>query len=179
MEVINRPPVAQTSVAETLQFIWHPHPIIPTAGREIRDITIQPGSTVREICLAAGIDAGQPITINLDDRRLTDAEWDTVCPQPGQMLSVQAAVADGGGDGGKLADQACGDLEFIFGSYRVCVFVSATQYRYGRPKRRHGVGRLGQQLEGIDDGLGHGARSDQFFGECRQFGGGRQFTMKQ
>lgn len=100
MEVINRPPVAQTSVAETLQFIWHPHPIIPTAGREIRDITIQPGSTVREICLAAGIDAGQPITINLDDRRLTDAEWDTVCPQPGQMLSVQAAVADGGGDGG-------------------------------------------------------------------------------
>lgn len=79
---------------------WHPHPITPAAGREMREHPWRAGQTVREALLAHGIDRHQPISILINDRVLTVEEWDTVCPSPGDIINVQAEMTGGGGGGG-------------------------------------------------------------------------------
>lgn len=97
MEVIN---AEKSPLNNSLDVIWHPHPVLPAFNRAILPCVIQHGSTVREVLLSAGIDTKQPIIISLDDRLLTVEEWDILCPVPGQMLNVQATVMGGGGGGG-------------------------------------------------------------------------------
>ena len=96
----------QTAVAESIHLIWHPHPVTPIAGRNLRLCEWVPGRTVRETLLAAGIDPQQPIVALLDDRLLTVEEWDHVCPKPGQLLNVQATVMGGGGGSNPIATVA-------------------------------------------------------------------------
>lgn len=83
-------------VNKDLQVVWHPHPVNPLANREIKHYTIHEQSTVRDLLIAHGINQHQPIVIFVDDKLLTVAEWDTVRPKNGQIINVQASVADGG-----------------------------------------------------------------------------------
>ena len=89
MEVIERP-----------NLIWHPHPILPSADRQELTCILKPGSTIREVLIASGIDTKQPIIISLDDKLLTISEWDLICPRSGQLINVHATVMGGGGGGG-------------------------------------------------------------------------------
>lgn len=98
MEVMMQP--AQSHLAQQINLIWHPHPVSLVSGRTQTVFAAKPGSTVREIALAAGIDPHQPIVISVDDRLLLPAEWDTVCPDNGQIVNIHATVQGGGGGGG-------------------------------------------------------------------------------
>ena len=70
MEVIEVKP-RQTATAEAVSLVWHPHPVTPIAGRELRACAWSAGRTVRETLLHAGVDPHQPIVVTLDDRLLT------------------------------------------------------------------------------------------------------------
>lgn len=93
MEMMPKP------LAEQISVIYRPHPILPAANCERKQQAWRAGQTVREILLANGVDAHQPIIVIVDDRLLTVPEWDTVCPEPGQIINVKAQTADGGGGG--------------------------------------------------------------------------------
>jgi hypothetical protein len=82
-----------------LTITHHPHPILPAAGRSFHLHGWQAGESVRTVLLAHGFDAYQEIVIGLNDRLLRVEEWDTLCPQPGDLINVQVAVS-GGDDGG-------------------------------------------------------------------------------
>jgi len=101
MEVMTQP--AQSHLAQQINLIWHPHPVSLVAGRTQMICAAKPGSTVKDIALAAGIDPHQPIVISLDDRLLRPEEWDTVCPESNQILNIHATVQGGGGGGGSNA----------------------------------------------------------------------------
>lgn len=90
----------RTEVANSINLIWHPHPISPLVGRTDTICAIRPGATVRDALKASAIDPHQPIMVTLDDRLLTVEEWDTVCPAHHQILNVKATVQGGGGGGG-------------------------------------------------------------------------------
>lgn len=90
----------RTEVANSINLIWHPHPISPLVGRTDTICAIRPGATVRDVLKASAIDPHQPIMVTLDDRLLTVDEWDTVCPAHHQILNVKATVQGGGGGGG-------------------------------------------------------------------------------
>ncbi|MGI9142998.1 MAG: host specificity factor TipJ family phage tail protein, partial [Fluviibacter sp.] len=90
----------RTEVANSINLIWHPHPISPLVGRTDTICAIRPGATVRDVLKASAIDPHQPIMVTLDDRLLTVEEWDTVCPAHHQILNVKATVQGGGGGGG-------------------------------------------------------------------------------
>lgn len=92
--------VKQNIVKDQLDIIYRPHPILPAADCQYRAQQWRQGMTVREILIANGIDKHQPIVIILDDRLLTVSEWDSICPLPGQIINVKAAVQGGGGGGG-------------------------------------------------------------------------------
>ena len=96
MEVIS---TEISPLKNSLDVIWHPHPVLVGANREIISKEVSEGSTVREILLSTGIDDKQPIIVLLDDRLLTVEEWDLVCPKNGQLINVQAAASGGGGGG--------------------------------------------------------------------------------
>jgi predicted phage tail protein len=95
MEVNQTP----AELKNALNLMWHPHPITPLADRQHISIPVEKGSTVRQILINSGLDTSQPIVISLDDKLLTVEEWDSVCPEYGQILNVQATVMDGGGGG--------------------------------------------------------------------------------
>ena len=90
----------QSPVKTQLDILWRPHPLLPAADCELRQQVWKPGQTIREVLLANGVDSHQPIIIILDDRLLTVEEWDTISPQPGQIINVKAEVEGGGGGGG-------------------------------------------------------------------------------
>lgn len=92
--------VKQNIVKDQLDIIWRPHPILPAADCQYRAQEWKQGLTVRQILIANGIDQHQPISIVVDDRLLTVAEWDAVLPNPGQIINVKAEVTGGGGGGG-------------------------------------------------------------------------------
>jgi Putative phage tail protein len=98
MEAMTRP--VPCHLSQQISLIWHPHPISLVAGRTHMVCAVKPGSTVKDIALASGIDPHQPIVISLDDRLLRPEEWDTVCPESHQILNVHATVQGGGGGGG-------------------------------------------------------------------------------
>lgn len=87
-------------IKEQLDIIYRPHPVLPAANCQYRAQEWKQGLTVRQILIANGVDQHQPISIILDDRLLTVAEWDSVCPAPGQIINVKAEVQGGGGGGG-------------------------------------------------------------------------------
>lgn len=95
MEVMQASPLKQQ-----LDILWRPHPLLPAADCKRSTQEWKPGLTVREVLLANGVDPHQPIVIVLDDRLLTVAEWDTICPTPGQIINVKAEVQGGDGGGG-------------------------------------------------------------------------------
>lgn len=97
MEITPTP--LQSQLQQQLDIIYRPHPLLPAANCEFKKQAWQQGQTVRETLLANGIDPNQLIVVVLDDRLLTVAEWDTVCPQPGQIINVKAEVAGGSGGG--------------------------------------------------------------------------------
>lgn len=94
MELMQKP------LKEQLDIIYRPHPLLPAADCQYKQQAWKQGQTVREVLLANNVDPNQLIVIVLDDRLLTVAEWDTVYPQPGQIINVKAEVADGAGGGG-------------------------------------------------------------------------------
>ncbi|HQR84539.1 MAG TPA: hypothetical protein PL192_06450, partial [Polynucleobacter sp.] len=101
MEVIEqRSAPVKKPLANALDVIWHPHPVSPSAGRQMLLCPVLDGHTVRDVLIHSGIDLYQPIVISLDDRLLTVEEWDLICPEPGQIINVQATVMGGGGGGG-------------------------------------------------------------------------------
>lgn len=89
----------RNEVANSINLIWHPHPISPLVGRTDTICAIRPGATVRDVLKASAIDPHQPIMVSLDDRLLTVEEWDTVCPTHQQIINVKATVQGGGGGG--------------------------------------------------------------------------------
>lgn len=85
----------------SVSVIHHPHPILPALAQEFREHAWRSGETVRELLIRQGLDMHKEIVVVLNDRLLTVAEWDEICPQPSDILNVQAVVSGGGGkDGG-------------------------------------------------------------------------------
>lgn len=82
-----------------VQIIDQPHPLIATADRRISAVNWCAGETARGALLRAGLDPHMEISILVNDRMLTVEEWDSVCPQPGDLVHAVAALS-GGGDGG-------------------------------------------------------------------------------
>lgn len=117
--------VKQNIVKNQLDIIYRPHPILPAADCQYRAQEWRQGQTVREILIANGIDQHQPISIILDDRLLTVSEWDTVCPQPGQMINVKSEVLGGGGGGGSNVVQIVSLIAII------ALIVVTQQYELG------------------------------------------------
>lgn len=89
-----------------------PHPILPAAGRSFHAHGWRAGESVRNVLMAHGFDAHQEIVIGLNDRLLTVAEWDTLCPAPGDIINVQATVS-GGDDSNPIAFVASIAMLFI------------------------------------------------------------------
>jgi sulfur carrier protein ThiS len=83
--------------------IWHPHPITPTLDRVEYQCTVQPGSNLRKVLLNTGIDPHATIAIQVNDRYIPVAEWDTFCPESGDIVNVCATVQGGGGGGNIIA----------------------------------------------------------------------------
>ena len=96
MEVKETP----NKLKNAIDLIYHPHPIVPVAGRQTKHSLVKQGTTIREIVYSAGVDPLQPIYVWLDDRLLTVDEWDSVVPKEGQLINVKATVQGGGGGGG-------------------------------------------------------------------------------
>lgn len=101
-----------------LTIVHSPHPVLSAAGRTARQHDWRPGETLRELLLRQGFDARQEIVITLNDRLLTVAEWDTVCPQPDDLITVQAVVSGGGDDdGGSNVGQIIATIVVIIVAY--------------------------------------------------------------
>lgn len=90
----------KSPVKEQLDIIWRPHPVLSAANCKFMQHGWSQGQTVREILIANGVDQHQPISIIVNDRLLTVAEWDTYCPEPCSIINVKAEVLGGGGGGG-------------------------------------------------------------------------------
>lgn len=90
----------KSPVKEQLDIIWRPHPILPAANCKFMQHGWSQGQTVRQILIANGVDQHQPISIIVNDRLLTVAEWDTFSPEPCSIINVKAEVLGGGGGGG-------------------------------------------------------------------------------
>lgn len=103
----------RNEVANSINLIWHPHPISPLVGRTDTICAIRPGATVRDVLKASAIDPHQPILVTLDDRLLTVEEWDTVCPAHHQILNVKATVQGGGGGGGSNIGQVVAMIAIV------------------------------------------------------------------
>jgi hypothetical protein len=84
----------------SVSVIHHPHPILPAADVRFVAHGWKSGETVREILKRSDFDQHQEMVVVLDDRLLTVAEWDSVCPQAGQIINAKAVVSGGGGDDG-------------------------------------------------------------------------------
>ena len=94
--------VQESRVKQQLDIIYRPHPVLPSVNCKFAQQEWKPGQTVREILIANGVDQHQPIVVILNDRLLTVKEWDTVCPDNGDLINVKAEVTGGGGDGNKV-----------------------------------------------------------------------------
>ena len=90
----------KSPVKEQLDIIWRPHPVLTAANCKFMQHGWSQGQTVRQILIANGVDQHQPISIIINDRLLTVAEWDTYCPEPNSIINVKAEVLGGGGGGG-------------------------------------------------------------------------------
>ncbi|MEY2632171.1 MAG: hypothetical protein RIR00_825, partial [Pseudomonadota bacterium] len=100
-----RPPVPMTEISRRLDVVFHPT-AVGAAGRAVLACPWVPGRTVREHVAAAGVDPHLEIVIRVDGVLLTAAEWDSVIPDPGQLINVDAAAGQFGGDGGSNPIQA-------------------------------------------------------------------------
>lgn len=94
--------VKESRVKQQLDIIYRPHPVLPSVDCKFAKQEWKAGQTVREILIANGVDQQQPIVVILNDRLLTVSEWDTVCPDNGDLINVKAQVAGGGGNGNKV-----------------------------------------------------------------------------
>jgi hypothetical protein len=86
-----------TPISKALNIAYQPHPVAPAAGQRAMYAELDGKTPVSKVLLMAGIDAYQPITVQLDGKLLTVEEWETVCPIEGQLISVHATVQGGGG----------------------------------------------------------------------------------
>lgn len=83
-------------LTSSISVAFEPHPI-NHAGRIVGQLASEGGVPVVELLRRAGLDPNQTFYASLNDRLLTADEWETVCPSPGDVLSVKAAVHGGGG----------------------------------------------------------------------------------
>lgn len=90
----------KTPIGQALDLIWSPHPLNPILDRAARQFLLGPGMTLREILVASGIDHLAEIIVSLNGAPVRVAEWDTLIPDAGDVLQIQAVVA--GGDGSNV-----------------------------------------------------------------------------
>lgn len=76
--------------------VHSPHPFVAGVNRRVLAPAWTPGDTVAELIERAGIRAHQPLVVAIGSRILTREDWGRVCPQPGDLITVRAAVQDGG-----------------------------------------------------------------------------------
>ncbi len=86
-------------ISALVRIVNQPHPLLPAVGREFSAQGWRSGETAREALLRAGLDPHLEIVILINDRTLAVDEWDSVCPQPGDMVHAVAALSGGGGGG--------------------------------------------------------------------------------
>ncbi|MFZ4537811.1 host specificity factor TipJ family phage tail protein, partial [Propionivibrio sp.] len=97
--VETRPPMPLSPIADALTVTYSPHPYL-SIDRQVLPAQWSAGRTVREYLVACGVDTHREIVIRIDGRLLTVAEWDTVCPSPGDIINVEGVVSGSGGEGG-------------------------------------------------------------------------------
>lgn len=81
------------------RLVYSPHPLLALADRQLRFEPFAPGETLAGYLQRVGVDLSRPLAVSLNDRVLTRAEWNTLCPRPGDLITARAAV-QGGGDNG-------------------------------------------------------------------------------
>lgn len=81
-----------TPLAQAINLAYLPHPILSTE-RVVQPAAWRSGYTVRNYLRDAGFDAHREIVIRINGRLLTVAEWDTVCPAPGDQVAAEGVVS--------------------------------------------------------------------------------------
>ena len=94
-----------TAIAnDSTGLVWCPHPLQPALDRRFVAIDWRRGDTIQDILDRSGIDPHSLVSVTWNDRLLTVAEWQTILPQPNDLLLVRAECA--GGKGGSNPLQA-------------------------------------------------------------------------
>lgn len=81
----------------TPRLVYSPHPLLAHADRRLIATEFLPGESVADYLARVGVPLDAPCHLALNDRLLPRAEWARVCPQPGDLLTVRAAVHGGKG----------------------------------------------------------------------------------
>ena len=82
--------------------VYCPHPLLPTAGRQLITEPFQPGETIAGYLDRLGLNvATQPLVLRLNDRIIPRAHWGEVCPRSGDLITLRATV-HGDGDSNPL-----------------------------------------------------------------------------
>lgn len=80
-----------------------PHPLTAEIGRELVYLPFLPGESIQRYLDRLGINtAVRPWVLHLNDRAIARDEWATTFPAAGDLITLRAAVQDGGGDENKI-----------------------------------------------------------------------------
>lgn len=86
-----------------LTVVHSAHPLLPLAGRSVRQCEFPPGTTVEEALIALDLHPGRALAaVTLDGEYLPRERWATVCPRPGQIVQVQIQAQGGKGGSNPL-----------------------------------------------------------------------------
>jgi len=95
--------IMHTSAHRPAALVWSPHPLMPGEGRVIEFTPPTGAESLRAYLTRCGVDLSGPVIVTVD-RTVIPRDWLTrVRPKPGTLITVRAAVADGGGGSQVLA----------------------------------------------------------------------------
>ena len=92
----------------------YPHPLNAQA-REEYHANWDLGRTIREHLISCGIDTNREIVIYYNSRLLKVAEWDIICPIPGDIINIETVVS--GGDGSNPIATILSIIVMIYAPY--------------------------------------------------------------
>lgn len=83
---------------DDLSLVFNPHPILAPA-RPVKHAPWAADKTVRQHLLEADIDPHMEIVVRVNGVLITVAEWDSLTPDPGALITIEGVVSGGGGGG--------------------------------------------------------------------------------
>lgn len=85
----------------TPSLVYAPHPLLAAAGRRMEWTPFEPGESIEGYLERVGVRADPDgAVLALNDTVIDPAQWGQICPRAGDLITVRARAADGGGNGG-------------------------------------------------------------------------------